>query len=61
MNTINIAEMQAKITLKSYGEVYDNRTSSLNGTRISECQAMTSVTGHSRQKLSNNSEKDKCI
>lgn len=41
-----------KNSKKNYDEVYGNRSSSLNGTIIRECQTMTSIAGHSRQKLS---------
>lgn len=43
---------QKNKTVKNYGEVNGNRSASLKGTRIRECQAVTSIAGHSRQKLS---------
>lgn len=51
----------SKKTPENYSEVYDNRSSSLNGTRERECQAMISIAGHSRQKISKNSGKDRLI
>lgn len=45
--------------VKNYAEIYGNRSSSLNGAR--ESQAIISIAGHSRQKLSKKSEKDRFI